>query len=155
MAAAIGLRADLIGDDLRRLARDGRDAKQVRRLQALAVIAEGGARTEAAREACGVARGEGRIGSAQGFAAMRAALEKQRDGPEVGEGVGDRLRRMLARDQERSGGEAAREPVMASVRSNHLGKSERGPQESIRRSSREDSRKGSQRDRDRDDGWER
>ncbi|MFT3972048.1 MAG: IS630 family transposase [Amaricoccus sp.] len=49
MAAAIGLRGDLDGDDLRRLARDSRDAKQVRRLLALAVIAEGGTRTEAAR----------------------------------------------------------------------------------------------------------
>mgnify|MGYP001507230381 FL=1 len=49
MAAAIGLRDDLSGDDLRRLARDSRDAKQVRRLPALAVIAEGGTRTEAAR----------------------------------------------------------------------------------------------------------
>ena len=49
MAAAIELRDDLSGDDLRRLARDSRDAKQVRRLLALAVIAEGGTRTEAAR----------------------------------------------------------------------------------------------------------
>ena len=36
MAAAIELRGDLSGDDLRRLARDSRDAKQVRRLLALA-----------------------------------------------------------------------------------------------------------------------
>ena len=49
MAAAIELRGDLSGDELRRLARDSRDAKQVRRLLALAVIAEGGSRTEAAR----------------------------------------------------------------------------------------------------------
>ena len=49
MAAAIELRADLSGDDLRRLARDSGDAKQVRRLLALAVIREGGTRTEAAR----------------------------------------------------------------------------------------------------------
>ena len=49
MAAAIELRDDLSGDDLRRLARDSRDAKQVRRLLALAVIAEGGTRSEAAR----------------------------------------------------------------------------------------------------------
>jgi transposase len=49
MAAAIELRDDLSGDDLRRLARDSRDARQVRRLLALAVIAEGGTRTEAAR----------------------------------------------------------------------------------------------------------
>jgi transposase len=48
MAVAIELRGDLSGDDLRRLARDSRDAKQVRRLLARAVIAEGGSRTEAA-----------------------------------------------------------------------------------------------------------
>lgn len=49
MAAAIELRDDLNGDELRRLARDSRDAKQVRRLLALAVIRDGGTRTEAAR----------------------------------------------------------------------------------------------------------
>ena len=49
MAAAIGLRGDFTGDDLRRLARGSRDAKQVRRLLALAVIRDGGSRTEAAQ----------------------------------------------------------------------------------------------------------
>ena len=49
MAAAIELRGDFTGDDLRRLARSGRDAKQVRRLLALAVICDGGTRTQAAR----------------------------------------------------------------------------------------------------------
>ena len=49
MAAAIELRGDFSGDELRRLARESRDAKQVRRLLALAVIREGGRRTEAAR----------------------------------------------------------------------------------------------------------
>ena len=49
MAAAIELRGDFTGDDLRRLARSSRDAKQVRRLLALAVIRDGGTRTEAAR----------------------------------------------------------------------------------------------------------
>jgi transposase len=49
MAAAIELRGDFTGDDLRRLARSSRDARQVRRLLALAVIREGGSRTEAAR----------------------------------------------------------------------------------------------------------
>ena len=49
MAAAIELRGDFTGDDLRRLARSSRDAKQVRRLLALAVIRDGGSRTEAAR----------------------------------------------------------------------------------------------------------
>ena len=49
MAAAIELRGDFSGDDLRRFARSSRDAKQVRRLLALAVIRDGGSRTEAAR----------------------------------------------------------------------------------------------------------
>ena len=49
MAAAIELRGDFSGDDLRRLARSSRDAKQVRRLLALAAIRDGGSRTEAAR----------------------------------------------------------------------------------------------------------
>lgn len=49
MGAAIGLRGDFTGADLRRLARESRDAAQVRRLLALAVIADGGTRTEAAR----------------------------------------------------------------------------------------------------------
>jgi hypothetical protein len=49
MAAAIGLREDFSGHDLRRLARESGDAKQVRRLLALAVILDGGRRTEAAR----------------------------------------------------------------------------------------------------------
>ena len=49
MAAAIELRIDFSGDDLRRFARSSRDAKQVRRLLALAVIRDGGSRTEAAR----------------------------------------------------------------------------------------------------------
>jgi transposase len=49
MAAAIGLRGDFTGDDLRRLARDSRDGNQVRRLLVLAAIYDGGSRTEAAR----------------------------------------------------------------------------------------------------------
>src|SRR3954451_14593699 len=49
MAAAIGLRADYGSDDLRRLAKASRDARQTRRLLALAVIYDGGSRTEAAR----------------------------------------------------------------------------------------------------------
>jgi hypothetical protein len=44
MSAAIGLRADYGADDLRRLAKASRDARQTRRLLALAVM-----RTEAAR----------------------------------------------------------------------------------------------------------
>ena len=49
MAAAIELRGDFCGDEPRRLARSGRDAKQVRRLLALTAIRDGGTRTEAAR----------------------------------------------------------------------------------------------------------
>jgi transposase len=49
MAAAIGVREDYAGDDLRRLARCSRDARQVRRLLALAAIYDGNSRTEAAR----------------------------------------------------------------------------------------------------------
>lgn len=49
MAAAIELRGDFVGDDLRRLARRSRDGKQVRRLLALAAVYDGGSRREAAR----------------------------------------------------------------------------------------------------------
>lgn len=49
MAAAIKLRDDFSNDALRRLARESRDAKKVRRLLALAVIRDGGSRTDAAR----------------------------------------------------------------------------------------------------------
>jgi transposase len=49
MAGAIGLRGDYSGGDLRRLARRCGDADQVRRLLALAVILDGGSRSEAAK----------------------------------------------------------------------------------------------------------
>ena len=49
MAAAIGLRGDYTADDLRRLSKASRDAKQTRRLLSLAAIYDGGSRTEAAR----------------------------------------------------------------------------------------------------------
>jgi transposase len=49
MAAPIRLRDDYSGDELRRLARESGDAKQVRRLLALAAIRDGQSRTEAAR----------------------------------------------------------------------------------------------------------
>ena len=49
MAAPIALRADFGADDLRRLTKSSRDARQTRRLLALAVIYDGGSRTEAAR----------------------------------------------------------------------------------------------------------
>ena len=48
MAAAIALREDFSADDLRALARASRDARQCRRLLALAVVAEGRSRAEAA-----------------------------------------------------------------------------------------------------------
>lgn len=49
MAAAIPLRPDFDAERLRREARRSRDAGQIRRLLALAVIYDGGSRTEAAR----------------------------------------------------------------------------------------------------------
>jgi len=49
MGAAIQLRSDYTPDDLRRLARASRDAKQTRRLLALASIYEGGSRSMAAK----------------------------------------------------------------------------------------------------------
>ena len=49
MAAAIALRSDFTGSDLQRLARQTRDAKQARRLLALATIYDGGSRSDAAR----------------------------------------------------------------------------------------------------------
>ena len=45
----MALRQDFTADDLRRLARAGRDAGQGRRLLALAEIYHGGSRTDAAR----------------------------------------------------------------------------------------------------------
>jgi transposase len=49
MAGAIGLRGGYTGTDLRRLGRRCGDADQVRRLLALAVILDGGSRSEAAK----------------------------------------------------------------------------------------------------------
>lgn len=51
MAAAIGVRTDYTSADLRRLVRRCGDADQVRRMLALAVILDGGSRSEAARVA--------------------------------------------------------------------------------------------------------
>jgi transposase len=48
MSAAITMRSDFNGDELRRLARTSRDSGQVRRLLSLAAIAEGKSRKEAA-----------------------------------------------------------------------------------------------------------
>lgn len=79
------------------------EAREARRVFA-ALREELRERVEAAREAYGQARGEGQDRVSAGLAAMRAALDKQRDGPEAGESVGERLRRMLAREQERGGG---------------------------------------------------
>jgi transposase len=49
MRSAIALRTDFTGSELRQLARYTRDANQTRRLLALAVIYDGGSRSEAAR----------------------------------------------------------------------------------------------------------
>lgn len=49
MAAALQVRDDFSGDDLRRLARSSDDADQTRRLLALAVILDEGSRGDAAR----------------------------------------------------------------------------------------------------------
>ena len=49
MAAPLTLRPDFIASDLRRHARQSRDASQARRLLALAVIDDGGSRGDAAR----------------------------------------------------------------------------------------------------------
>ena len=49
MAAAIRLRVDYSGDQLRNLARESQDANQTRRLLALALIYDGGSRSAAAK----------------------------------------------------------------------------------------------------------
>lgn len=49
MGRAIDLRADYDGGDLRRLARRSRDSDQTRRLLALAIIYDGGGRSDAAK----------------------------------------------------------------------------------------------------------
>jgi transposase len=49
LGAAIRLRADYDGDVLRQLAKASRDAKQSRRLLALALVCDGGTRSEAAK----------------------------------------------------------------------------------------------------------
>ena len=51
MAAAIGVRSDYTSADLRRIARRSGDADQVRRLLAVALILDGGSRSEAAKVA--------------------------------------------------------------------------------------------------------
>jgi transposase len=51
MAAAIGVRSDYTSADLRRCARRSGDADQVRRLLAVALILDGGSRSEAAKVA--------------------------------------------------------------------------------------------------------
>lgn len=115
-------------------------------------------RVEAAREAWGAARDEGGTRVSAGLAAMRAALEKQRNGPEAGESVGDRLRRML--EQERGGREAAGTEKDARARLDAaLG---RGAREVSPRQQGEPVRKAPDRTRergeakrDRGDGWER
>jgi hypothetical protein len=126
-------------------------------------------RVEAARDAYGLARDEGtdRIGA--GLAAMRAALERQREAPEAGDGVADRLRRMLGREAERGGGGSG-EPERDDVRARldaALGRArerEEAGREPLERElfardaeppERGNSRAPSREERDRDSGWER
>jgi len=52
MPRAIALRSDFTGQQLRGLARRSKDASQARRLMALAVISDGGTRSEAAQLGC-------------------------------------------------------------------------------------------------------
>ena len=52
MAAAIGVQSDYTSADLQRFARRCRDADQVQRVLALAVILDGGSRSDAAQVAC-------------------------------------------------------------------------------------------------------
>lgn len=49
MAAAVQVKRRYSSDDLRRLARSSNDADQTRRLLALAIILDGGSRSDAAR----------------------------------------------------------------------------------------------------------
>ncbi|PQO22082.1 IS630 family transposase, partial [Rhodobacteraceae bacterium WD3A24] len=49
MGAAIAVRADFTADELRALAKASRDARQTRRLLALATIYDGSARSEATK----------------------------------------------------------------------------------------------------------
>ena len=48
MSAAVKLRDDVSADELRAMARESRDSRQCRRLLALAAVAEGRSRSEAA-----------------------------------------------------------------------------------------------------------
>lgn len=97
--------AKLAGRDYAPVTERGRAVQEAREARrAFAVLREElRERVEAAREAYGAARGEGQDRVSAGLAAMRAALEKQRTAPEAGESVGDRLRKMLGREAERSG----------------------------------------------------
>lgn len=85
------------------------EAREARRVFA-ALREELRERAEAAREAYGQARDDGRDRVGAGLAAMRAALDRKRDVPEAGEGVGERLRRMLGREQARDGGAGGAKP---------------------------------------------
>lgn len=105
--------AEATGRDYAPVTERGRavhEAREARRVFAV-LREELRERVEAARDAYGAARGEGQDRVSAGLAAMRAALEKQREAPETGENVGDRLRRMLGREAERpSAGAGGPEP---------------------------------------------
>ena len=59
MAAAIALRTDYESRQLRELAKQSEDADQVRRLLALAVVYDGGSRSDGARAGGSVCRRSG------------------------------------------------------------------------------------------------
>ena len=102
MSAAVLLRPDFNADELRQLARVSRDAGQSRRLLALAVIYDGGRRSEAARvgavglqtvrdPSAGLQRRRaGGTGRRQG--ARTTAQARRRAAPGVGRGGGARPR---------------------------------------------------------------
>ena len=100
--------AEAAGRDYALVTERGRAVQEAREARRVFVMLreELRERVEAARDAYGAARSEGQDRVSAGLAAMRAALEKQRDVSEAGESVGDRLRRMLGREAERPGANA-------------------------------------------------
>lgn len=135
------------------------EAREARRVFE-GVRAELRERVEAAREAYGQARGEGQDRVSAGLAAMRAALEKQREAPEAGEDIQDRLRRMLGREAERGDVRArleaalgwARGPESETEKAEARDAPRSRPQEERNRTAQE---ANARRERERDDGWER
>lgn len=88
MRRPLALRGDFTAADLKRLARASRDADQTRRLLALAVIYDGGSRTEAAGQSLETRRHP--AGGARGDRRARADPGGRRRGPVAA----DRSRRL-------------------------------------------------------------